>query len=134
MIPTYNLFTAILGVATAGLIIYLIRRDSFSANYVVWWFCVAVGLIFVGFFPKVVNYFGRALGVGYPPVILIALSWCMILVKLIFMDIDRSRQERQIRILIQKLAVFEQKEKDREKESGDRGQRSGVRGQESEDG
>jgi hypothetical protein len=95
---------------------------------------VAVGLIFVGFFPKVVNYFGRALGVGYPPVILIALSWCMILVKLIFMDIDRSRQERQIRILIQKLAVFEQKEKDREKESGDRGQRSGVRGQESEDG
>jgi len=130
MLPAYNYFTAILGIATAGLIIYLIRRDSLSANYVVWWFCVAVGLIFVGFFPKVVNYFGRAMGVGYPPVILIALSWCMILVKLIFMDIDRSRQERKIKILVQRLAVYEQRTRDAEKESEDRSQRSEVRSQE----
>jgi len=131
MLPAYNYFTAILGIATAGLIIYLIRRDSLSANYVVWWFCVAVGLIFVGFFPKVVNYFGRAMGVGYPPVILIALSWCMILVKLIFMDIDRSRQERKIKILVQRLAVYEQQLKDARLESGVRGQKSEIRSQRS---
>ncbi|WP_045213808.1 DUF2304 domain-containing protein [Desulfonatronovibrio magnus] len=108
MLPVYNYFTAILGILTAGLIIYLIRRDSLSSNYVVWWFGVAAGLIFVGFFPKIVNFFGKLLGVGYPPVILIAVSWCLVLIKLLFMDIDRSRQERRIRILAQKLALYEQ--------------------------
>ena len=109
MVPVYNYFTAALGLITAGLIIYLIRRDSLSANYVIWWFLVAAGLIFVGFFPQVVNYFGRTLGVGYPPVILIVISWCMVLIKLLFMDIDRSRQQRKIKVLTQRLAIYEQK-------------------------
>jgi hypothetical protein len=109
MLPAYNYFTASLGLLTAGLIIYLIRRDSLSVNYVIWWFMVAAGLIFVGFFPKVVNYFGRALGVGYPPVILIVISWCLVLIKLLFMDIDRSRHERKIKVLTQRLAIYEQK-------------------------
>ncbi len=108
MFPAYNYFTAVLGLLTAGIIIYLIRRDSLSANYVIWWFMVAAGLIFVGFFPKVVNYFGRALGVGYPPIILIVFSWCMVLIKLLFMDIDRSRQQRRIKVLTQRLAIYEQ--------------------------
>lgn len=108
MLPAYNYFTAILGVVTAVIIIYLIRRDSLSANYVIWWLAVGLGLLFVGFFPKIVNYFGKALGVGYPPIIPMVIGWCLVLIKLLFMDIDRSRQERKIRILIQKLSVYEQ--------------------------
>lgn len=108
MIPTYNFFTAILGLATAGLIIYLIRRDSMSANYVVWWVVIATGLVLVGIFPKVPDYFGKILGIAYPPIIIIIVTLCMVLIKLLLMDIDRSRQERQIRILTQKLAVYEQ--------------------------
>ena len=129
MIPTYNFFTAIMGMATAGLIIYLIRRDSLSANYVVWWLTVAAGLVLVGIFPKAPDYFGKILGIGYPPVIIMIVGLCMVLIKLLLMDIDRSRQERQIRILIQKLAVYEQKA-----EEGDgstfkvQGSRSGKRG------
>ncbi len=108
MIPAYNIFTAILGIATAVVIIRLVRRDALSANYVLWWFFVAVGLVFVGVFPGVVNYFGQILGIGYPPVILIFLSWCLVLIKLLFMDIDRSRQEHKIRVLMQRLAIYEQ--------------------------
>ncbi len=108
MIPVYNYFTAILGVATAVVIVRLIRRDALSANYVLWWFFVAGGLVFVGVFPGVVNYFGRLMGIGYPPVILIFISWCLVLIKLLFMDIDRSRQEHKIRVLMQRLAIYEQ--------------------------
>ncbi len=110
MLPTYNYFSAVLGIATAGLIIYLIRRDSLSPNYVIWWFFVAAGLVFAGLFPKAIDYFGRALGIGYPPIILIILSWCLVLVKLLFMDLDRSRQEHKIRKLTQRLAIYEQSE------------------------
>jgi hypothetical protein len=118
MFPAYNYFTAVLGLLTAGIIIYLIRRDSLSATYVIWWFMVAAGLIFVGFFPKVVNYFGRTLGVGYPPIILIVVSWCLVLIKLLFMDIDRSRQQRRIKVLTQRLAIYEQSlEQDRKGEN-----------------
>ena len=110
--PVYNIFTAILGITTAGLIVYLIRRDSLSANYVVWWVVVAAGLVLVGIFPKAPDYLGKILGIGYPPIIIIIVSWCMVLIKLLLMDIDRSRQERKIRILIQKLAVYEQQAKE----------------------
>lgn len=125
MFPAYNYFTAVLGLITAGVIIYLIRRDSLSSKYVIWWFLVAAGLIFVGFFPRLVNYFGSALGVGYPPIILIVVSWCLVLIKLLFMDIDRSRQQRKIKVLTQRLAIYEQsleqEQKDAEPAAGDDG-------------
>lgn len=124
MLPVYNYFTAILGIVSAGIIIYLVRRDSLAANYVLWWFFVAAGLVLVGLFPDVINYFGRLLGVGYPPIILVILSWCLILIKLLFMDIDRSRQERRIRVLMQRLAIYEQdlEQEDRRQRTDDRGQ------------
>ncbi|MGH8042594.1 MAG: DUF2304 domain-containing protein, partial [Rudaea sp.] len=47
-------------------------------------------------------------GIHYPPVLPIILGIGMILVRMLKMDIDRSRSERQLRRLTQKLAILEQ--------------------------
>jgi hypothetical protein len=56
----------------------------------------------------VVDWVGRLTGIHYPPVIPIIIGIGMILVRLLKMDIDRSRSERQLRRLTQKLAILEQ--------------------------
>ncbi|HMB31021.1 MAG TPA: DUF2304 domain-containing protein [Desulfohalobiaceae bacterium] len=108
MLPVYNYFTAFLGFCTASVIVCLVRKDALSANYTLWWISIALGLIVLGLFPSIIDYFGRFLGIHYPPILLIIISWCLILLKLLFMDIDRSKQDRQIRILMQRLALYEQ--------------------------
>jgi hypothetical protein len=50
---------------------------------------------------------GRLFGIHYPPILLLICAMCVVLIKLLFMDIDRSRQERQIRLLFQRLAILE---------------------------
>lgn len=107
MFPIYNYFTAFLGICTASIIFYLVRKDTLSPNYTFWWILIAIGLITIGLFPSIIDFFGKVLGIHYPPILLIILSWCLILLKLLFMDIDRSRQEKQIRILMQRLAIYE---------------------------
>ncbi len=121
MFPIYNYFTAFLGFFTASVIFFLVRKDTLSANYTLWWVIVALGLIIIGLFPSIIDYFGQLLGIHYPPIMLIIISWCLILLKLLFMDIDRSKQDRQIRILMQRLAMYEKIEhgeegEEREKE------------------
>lgn len=109
MIPEYNIFTAFLGVLTAALIIYLVRKDRLSVNYTLWWGLAAVGLLISGFFPGLIDFIGGKLGVHYPPILLVIIAICLIFIKLLFMDLHRSKHERQIKILTQRLALYENK-------------------------
>ncbi len=47
------------------------------------------------------------LGVSYPPILAIVLGFGMLLIKILTMDVERSRQERRIRRLAQRLAMLE---------------------------
>lgn len=114
MIPFYNIFTAFLGVCTASVIIFLIRKDKLSVNYSLWWGVLAAGLIIFGLAPKLSDYIGEMLGVHYPPILIVVISICLVFIKLLFMDVHRSTHEQQIRILTERLALYE---KESEKES-----------------
>ncbi len=105
--PAYNIVTAVLGLATAGLILFLVRRDRLSVNYTLWWGLIAAGLVTAGFAPSLIDWIGRLLGVEYPPILLVIIAICLIFIKLLFMDIHRSRHEQQIKILTQRLALYE---------------------------
>lgn len=107
MIPLYNIATAIIGICTAGVILILIRRDKLSVNYSLWWAMLSAGLIFFGLVPSAVDWIGKKLGINYPPILLVIVAICLIFVKLLFMDIHRSRHERQIKVLTQRLALYE---------------------------
>lgn len=107
MVPLYNYFTASVGLVLAAFIIYLIRRDRLSAGYTIGWFLIAAAMCVLGLFPAITDWAGKILNIHYPPILLVILACCFILMKLLFMDIDRSRRDKRIRSLVQRLALYE---------------------------
>lgn len=103
-----QLTAAILGVCLAGAIFYLVRRDHLHGPYAAWWLIVAAATLILGTFPVLVIWLGKLTGINYAPVLPIIIGLSMVLIRLLKLDIDRSRQERQIRRLTQKLAILEQ--------------------------
>ena len=104
---TGQITSAILGVAIAGAILFLVRRDHLHGPYALWWLGVAAATFVLGVFPKVVAWLGRETGIVYAPVLPIIIAVALILLRMLKLDIDRSRQERQMRRLTQKLAILE---------------------------
>jgi hypothetical protein len=105
---TGQITSAILGVALAGAILFLVRRDHLHGPYAVWWFGVATATFVLGVFPSLVVWLGHATGIFYAPVLPIIIGLSLVLLRLLKLDIDRSKQERRIRRLTQKLAILEQ--------------------------
>jgi hypothetical protein len=105
---TSQITSAIIGVGLAGAILYLVRRDHLHGPFAVWWLAVAVVTFALGVFPDIISWLGRATGISYAPILPIIIGLSLVLIRLLKLDIDRSRQERQIRRLTQKLAILEQ--------------------------
>ena len=99
---------AILGVALAGAILYLVRRDHLHGPFAAWWLLVAAATLILGTFPSLVIWLGKLTGINYAPVLPIIIGLGLVLLRLLKLDIDRSRQERRMRRLTQKLAILEQ--------------------------
>ncbi|MBO9662353.1 DUF2304 domain-containing protein [Dokdonella sp.] len=105
---TGQITSAILGVGLAGAILFLVRRDHLHGPFAIWWFAVAAATFVLGVFPNVVIWLGHATGIVYAPVLPIIVGLSLVLIRLLKLDIDRSKQERQVRRLTQKLAILEQ--------------------------
>lgn len=99
---------ALLGLALAGSILYLVRRDHLHGPYALWWLIVAAATLVLGFVPRTIDWLAHLTGIAYPPVLPIIIGLSLILLRLLQLDIERSRQERQIRRLNQKLAILEE--------------------------
>jgi hypothetical protein len=105
---TGQITSAILGIGLAGAIMFLVRRDHLHGPYAMWWFAVATATFALGVFPVIVVWLGHVTGIVYAPVLPIIVGLSLILIRMLKLDIDRSKQERQIRRLTQKLAILEQ--------------------------
>ncbi len=104
---TAQLTAAVLGVVLAGTILFLVRRDHLHGPYALWWLGVAIATLILGVFPSVVPWLGLITGISYAPVVPIIVGISMILLRMLQLDIERSRQERQLRRLVQKIAILE---------------------------
>lgn len=100
--------SAVLGIALAGTILYLVRRDHLHGSYALWWLVVAIAALVIGVFPQLIDRLGEAIGIAYPPILAIIFGMGLILVRMLLMDVDRSRQERTLRRLTQRLAILDQ--------------------------
>ncbi|GAB6060732.1 DUF2304 domain-containing protein [Desulfonatronum parangueonense] len=105
--------TALLGLGIACAILLLIRKDSLHVRHSIWWLTVAAGSVLLGFFPRLMDAFGVFLGVYYPPILFLTLALGMVLIKILTMDIERSRQERALRRLTQRMAILEEEIKNK---------------------
>lgn len=104
-----NWISASVGVLSAVLILYLVRRDHLHTRYAVWWIPVAAVLAFLGVFPQLNDALGVALGISYPPVIPLILGMVALVLKILLMDIERSRNEVRLTRLVQRVAMLEQR-------------------------
>ena len=102
------LVSAAIGIALASVILYLVRRDHLHGSYALWWLVVAAATLVVSVFPHLVDRLGELVGIAYPPILAIILGMGLILIRMLLMDVDRSRQERTLRRLTQRLAILDQ--------------------------
>lgn len=109
MIVPLQWTTAVIGLAIAMIIIVLIRKDALHVRHAIWWLIIAAGSVVLGFFPRLMDTLGVFLGVYYPPILFLTLAMGMVLIKVLTMDIERSRQERALRRLNQRMAILEEK-------------------------
>lgn len=108
--------TSILGLCVASLIIFLIRKDWLHVDHGVGWLVVAAIFALLGFAPKTVDRVSNVLGVDYPPILAITLVIAVLVIKILLMDIERSRIEVRYQRLVQRLAMLEADLKNRSKE------------------
>jgi hypothetical protein len=103
----FSLITGIIGVIVATLIIVLMRKDRLHVQHGVGWIAVAIGFALLGFSPSIIDQVAIALGVGYPPVLGLTLGIAILVIKVLFMDIERSRIEMRNQRLVQRVAMLE---------------------------
>lgn len=101
------LLTGIIGIVTAITIVFLIRKDYLHVRYGLWWMVVAAIFAFLGLFPALFDSFARHLGVAYPPILAFTIGAVVLVIKILIMDIERSRKEVEQLRLTQRLALLE---------------------------
>jgi hypothetical protein len=104
---TYQVTSMVIGVTLAIAILFLVRRDHLHGPYAIWWIGAAATVAVLGLFPRLFDVLAVKLGVSYPPMLALVLGFALLLVKILTMDLERSRQERRIRRLAQRLAMLE---------------------------
>jgi len=101
------MLTLATGLLLAGIILYLVRRDHLHGPYALGWLVLAAGIIFIAAFPRVIDRIGSLVGIYYPPILVCLAAIAALLIKSLISDLERSRQERSLRRLSQKLAILE---------------------------
>ena len=104
----YWVFSSVVGVFLAAIIIWLVRRDHMHVRYSLWWLGIALGALVFGLFPSLVDWLAPWFGVAYPPALLFLLGLVILTLKGLLSDIDRSDTERRLIRLIQRMAILDQ--------------------------
>ena len=98
-----------LGIITALIILYLVRRDHLHTRYALWWLPAAFAIAILGVFPGIADWIGVQLGVSYPPVIAGVAGFLLVILKILLMDIERSRNEVKLARLIQRMGLLDER-------------------------
>ena len=102
-----SLVTGIIGVSIAVLIIVLIRKDRLHAHHGLGWILVALSFALLGLFPGIIDRLAHNIGIGYPPILALTLGTSLLVIKILLMDIERSKIEMRNQRLIQRMAMLE---------------------------
>jgi len=101
------IITGIIGFATAITIVILIRKDHLHVRYGLWWMAAAFMFALLGLFPAFFDSFARYIGISYPPMLALTISLVVLVIKILVMDIERSRNAVRLQRLTQRIALLE---------------------------
>lgn len=106
--------SAIVGVSVGGMIIFLMQRDRLIVRHGLIWFLFSVSLILLGLFPTAIDILAGLFGIGYPPMLAIAIVLPLVILKVFLSDLALSKSEVRVARLVQRLAMVEADLKDLE--------------------
>ena len=101
--------------ATVGLLLIvleLVRRRKLLERYALLWLLSAVVLLGLAVWRGLLEQIASALGIFYPPSALFMIAFGFILVLLLHFSIAISRLADQSKVLAQRLALLEERERD----------------------
>ena len=102
-----SIITGSIGLIVAATIIVMMRRDTLHAQHGLGWIIVALCFALLGFSPEIIDNISKQFGVAYPPVLALILAIAVLVIKILLMDIERSRVEVRNQRLIQRMAMLE---------------------------
>ncbi|MEX2366693.1 MAG: DUF2304 domain-containing protein [Pseudohongiellaceae bacterium] len=103
----YQLTSAFIGLVIATSILWLVRRDHLHGRFAIWWISVGLGCALLGIFPQMIDSVALRLGVSYPPTLALVIGLSILVLKIIIMDIERSKNEIKLQRLVQRMAILE---------------------------
>ncbi len=61
----------------------------------------------LGLFPTLIDQFAKYLGIAYPPILALTIAIVIVVIKILLMDIEHSRNSINIQRLTQRIALLE---------------------------
>lgn len=104
---TYQITSAVLGFAFAGMIFWLVKRDHLHGRIALWWLSIAFVFAVLGLSPKLIDAVALQAGVNYPPILVVILGIGFLVIKTLIMDIERSKSLARLQRLAQRMAILE---------------------------
>ena len=102
-----SIITGVIGFATAITIVILIRRDHLHVRYGLWWMAAAFMFALLGLFPAFFDSFAQYIGIAYPPMLALTIAVAVLVIKILVMDIERSRNTVRVERLTQRIGLLE---------------------------
>lgn len=104
---SYQWTAAFIGLGIGVAILWLVRKSHLHGPYAIWWIAVASGVVALSLFPNQLDQVSQWLGVAYSPMLAVVVALGVLLIKVLTMDLERTRQEGVLRRLTQRLAILE---------------------------
>lgn len=101
------LITSIIGIIAAIVILILIRRDLLHVRYGLLWVAAAVAFALLGLFPALFDGFAKYLGIANPPILALTIGVVVLVLKILVMDLERSRNAIRMQRLVQRIGLLE---------------------------
>jgi hypothetical protein len=103
----YHLTVLVIGIGLAAGILYLVRRDHIYIRQGMFWIMVALVTLAFAVWPTLIDVVGGALGIAYPPTLLLLAAIVVLVLKALYADIALTKVNRDLRRLNQRMALLE---------------------------
>ena len=113
MVPTMTRLAFIFGVLLYfALFLYLLRKRTLSVKFAILWFLLGAVMLLLAVFPSVLTAAAALMGFEVASNALFSVLLFFMLMILLSLSSGVSRQQKQIKELAQKLALFEKELRD----------------------
>lgn len=107
-----QIIIAVIIIVALCVIVNMIRAKRLELRYALAWMIVGVGTLVLDFFPSLMNWLARKLGIASPVNMLFFFGFCFSLMIIFVLTVAVSRMSIRIKQLAQELALHEKRSKE----------------------